>query len=287
MIEPFLEHYLGLGVAEIVLLDNGSRDQTLDRAARFERVTLLRCTLPFQPYESSLKRYLIERWGEGHWCLAVDGDEFFDYPGSDQLPFPGLLRYLHERGYTAVMATMLEMFPDGPIDGWPEGGRELIEASVWYDLTNLVPSRTWRLRLTNKFADTQMPFYRGGMRYQLMGLRTVATKFPLIYYTRDGKLSLRRIGHFCAGAHVGDFSAVLRHYKFDRSFVKRWQAMAQQGPHYASRAALASRIETPSRLILRGASARRLEHVNQLVDAGLLRASVSYWDYTRSWTTGS
>lgn len=285
-LETFLEYYVRLGATRIVLLDNGSEDGTIERALAFPEVSVLRCTLPFRDYDLAFKRYLIERFGEGSWCLLVDHDELFDYPGSDRLPLAGLLRYLNARGFTAVMAVVVDMFPDGPADTWPPPGREAIEAAVWYDLSGLSSSRPWRLLLTNRFADPQMRFFRGGLPYLIFGVRTVATRFPLVHYVLGGRLSLRRFHHFSRGAHVADVSAVLRHYKFDRTFFERCRALVARGQHYDQaglyRAALAT-LERNPRLILRGPTARRLHHVNQLVEEGVLRASPAYWEFVRSW----
>jgi len=284
-IEVWLEHYLRFGVDEIVLLDNGSIDATVDRALREPRVTLLRSTLPFGRYDSTFKRYLIERFGDGRWCLQADIDEFFDYPFSDVLSFAGFIEYLNRGGYTAVMATMLDLFADGPSSGWPPAGRQMLEQCVWYDLTGLVPSRPWRLLWRNRFADPQMPFYRGGVLYQAFGARTVTTKFPLIFYRAGGRLDLRRHGHFCRGAHVADVSAVLYHYKYDRGFGERCRKFVERGQHFDRaglyRAAL-ERLAAGGDLILRRETARRLEHVNQLLEDGLLRASPAYREFVRS-----
>jgi len=278
-IEVWLEHYLRLGVDEIVLLDNGSIDDTVDRALREPRVTLLRSTLPFRRYDSTFKRYLIERFGDGRWCLQADIDEFFDYPFSDLLPFAAFMEYLNRGGYTAVMATMLDLFADGPLSGWPPAGRQMLEQCVWYDLTGLVPCRPWRLLWRNRFADPHMPFYRGGVLYQAFGARIVATKFPLIFYRAGGRLDLRRHGHFCRGAHVADVSAVLYHYKYDRGFGERCRKFVERGQHFDRaglyRAAL-ERLAAGGDLVLRREPARRLAHVNQLVDDGLLRVSAAY-----------
>jgi hypothetical protein len=286
IVEPFLEHCLALGAARIVLLDNGSQDSTVARAQRYERVTILRCTLPFHVYEPDMKRFLIERYAEGRWCLAADVDELFDYPGSDRLPFAGFLRYLDEHRYTAVAALLLDLFADGPLPEWPEGGRAMIEACVWYDPAGFRPWRFPWLRRANRFADPNLPLYEGGIREQLFGRRTITTKFPLLRYQRDGGLNLRSLEHTIEGGHVADVSAVLRHYKFDRAFLERWRMAAERGRHRVHikdhRAASVVAEQNPQ-LVLRGPAARRLAHVNQLVDEGLLSASRAYWDWVQSW----
>jgi hypothetical protein len=279
IIEPFLDHYLRLGVARIVLLDNGSRDDTVPRALRCDQVELLRCTLPFHAYEAELKRFLIERYGDGRWCLLADVDELFDYPASEQLPFAAFLEYLDERQFTAVVALLLDLFADGPVETWPEGGRELIEACVWYDPASYRPWHFPWLRRINRFADPEMPLWQGGIREKLLGRRTVTTKFPLLKYHFGGRLQLRELEHTSWGACVADVSAVLRHYKFDRLFLERWRLAAERGRHgvhIKDYRAAQDRIAGNPGVILRGPTARRLLCVDQLVDDGLLCVSDAY-----------
>ena len=288
LVEPFLEYYLRLGVAHIVLLDNGSQDDTVRRALGVERVTVLRCTLPYKHYQMPFKRFLVESYGEGRWCLLVDIDEWFDYPGSGELPLRGLLRYLDRHRYTSVVAAVLDMFADGPPESWPQGGREMIDACVWYDPTSLHRWPDSWLRRVNKFADPEMPMYRGGIRVPVFGRNPMLTRFPLLYYTRGGRLRLGMNLHALEGADFADVSVVLRHYKFDRNFVQRWRDTAERGQdpvHVRNYQAALGTLEKNPRLVLRGPAARRLVHVNQLVDEGILRASAAYWDYVRSHRT--
>lgn len=233
IVEPFLDHCLGPGAARIVLLDNGSRDSTVTRALRYDRVELVRCTLPFHIYEHELKRFLIERYGDGCWCLLVDVDEFFAYPASNKLPFAALLEYLDGRQFTAVAALVLDLFPDGPLETWPGAGREAIRACVWYDPASFRPWHFPWLRSVNRFADPEMPLRQGGIRERSLGRLTVAAKFPLLRYRSGGPLQLRELEHTARGAYVADVSAVLRHYKFDRAFLERWRTAARLGRHGA------------------------------------------------------
>jgi hypothetical protein len=286
IVEPFLEHCLKLGVARIVLLDNGSEDATIAKARRYGRVTLLRCTLPFHIYEPDMKRFLIERYGEDRWCLVADVDELLDYPGSDELPFAGFLRYLDENRFTAVAALLLDLFADGPLEQWPQTGREMIAACVWYDPASFRPWHFPWLRRANRFADPKMPLYEGGIRERLFGRRTITTKFPLLRYQRGAGLNLRSLEHTVEGACVADVSVVLRHYKFDRAFLERWRIAAERGRHRVhikDHRAASAVLEQSPQLVLRGPTARRLAHVNQLLDDGLMAASGAYWDWVRSW----
>lgn len=240
---------------------------------------LIRCTLPFRLYEAELKRFLIERYADGRWCLLVDVDEFFDYPASGKLPFAAFLEYLDQRQFTAVVALLLDLFADGPVETWPEAGQEQIRACVWYDPASFRPWHFPWLRRINQFADPEMPLWQGGIREKLFGRLTITTKFPLLRYCAGGPIRLRELEHTAQGACVADVSAVLRHYKLERGFLERWRIAAERGGHAVhvkDYQAAASVLAKNPQLVLRGPSARRLVCVDQLVDDGLLRASAAY-----------
>lgn len=282
-VETFVEHYFRLGAAEIVLLDNGSRDGTVDRAAALERVTVLRCRLPFKTHSYAFRRFLVERFGEGCWCLLTDIDERFDYPASDRLPFRGFLRYLNECGFTAVMTQMLDLFPDGPPAAWPEGGRDLIEASVWYDLSGVKPRPLQQSGRANQFADPEMTFFTGGIRTQAFGANPILTKFSLFHRTAGSGPVLESV-HLCRGARVADVSGVLLHYKYDRNFRQRCVTAVKEGNFFGNSAAYKlylSAVESRPELVLRGPASRRFGSAEELVEQGFLRASHRYREYVR------
>jgi hypothetical protein len=280
-VESFVEHHLRLGASGIVLLDNGSRDATLERAAKLDRVTLLRCRLPYKTHSYAYKRYLIERFGEGCWCLLADIDERFDYPASDRLSLGGFLGYLNARGYDAVMAQMLDLFPDGPPAAWPQGGRELIAASVWYDLSAVEARPPGRAARVNRFADPRMNFYSGGIRSSAFGATPVLTKFPLLF-RRQGRGPVLESAHLCRGGRVADVSGVLLHYKYERHFLERCRRAAEEGNFFANSGAYRlylRALEKRPELVLRSGSARRYTGPDELVSAGLLVASPAYRDH--------
>src|SRR5215216_2854281 len=99
-------------------------------------------TLPYKEYKYLFKQYLIERFGKkGRWCLCVDIDELFDYPYSDVVGLGSLLGYLNERSYTAVVAQMLDMFPEEPSsEAASKEGEPLKEQHRFYDISNI---RKW------------------------------------------------------------------------------------------------------------------------------------------------
>src|SRR5215212_651281 len=139
-VKSFVEHYLSMGVKHIFFLDNGSTDGTVEALKEYENVSVLRTTLPYKNYELPLRQYLVERFGKkSRWCLYADIDELFDYPYSDVVSLGSLLRYLNERSYTAVVAQMLDMFPEEPLSGRASNPLEepLKERHRFYDISNV------------------------------------------------------------------------------------------------------------------------------------------------------
>lgn len=280
-VETFVEHHLRLGAKQIVMLDNGSADSTVDRALQLDRVTVLRCLYPYKTHSYAYKRFLLERFGEGSWCLVADIDERLDYPFSDRLPLTEFLRYLNRLDYTAVLCQMLDLFPDGPPATWPAGGRDLIAASVWYELSDVHRSRPWRPFHFNRFADPEMTMYWGGIRRTAFHARSFLSKLALLH-RRQGDGPVLESAHLCRGGRVADVSAVLLHYKYDSAFPRRCAAAVKEGNFYGSSSAyrlyLRALEERPG-LTLRGPNARRFTGTTDLLEAGFLRASDAYRKY--------
>lgn len=138
---PLLEYYFTLGAKHVVFLDNGSTDGCVEVLKNYDNVTVLRTRVPYKTYNVAIKRYLIERFGRGRWTLSVDQDELFDYPYSDVVSLKSLLGYLSENSYTAVVAYMLDMFPERISEDYSLAEdlslEELKETNRFYDISGV------------------------------------------------------------------------------------------------------------------------------------------------------
>ena len=114
-VHAFMGHYSKLGVKHFVFLDNGSTDATVERLRIYHNVTVLQTSAEYRYYENTMKRYLLQRFARGRWCLCADIDELFDYPSSKTVSLALLLRYLSAHNYNAVVTQMLDMIPDAPL----------------------------------------------------------------------------------------------------------------------------------------------------------------------------
>ena len=215
-VRSFVEHYSSMGVKHLVFLDNGSTDGTVEALKGYDNVTVLRTGLSFKQYEGAMRRYLVARFGRGRWSLYVDMDELFDYPYSDVVDLDALLGYLNRNKYTAVVAQMLDMFPEEPLSSRAGNLDEpLKERHRFYDISNL---KRWRITEhercppDNTYENNDIAAFAGGIRWTVFGVSTFLTKHPLVFL--DDKIKPLVGPHWASNARVADFTCVLYHYKF-------------------------------------------------------------------------
>jgi len=274
-VKSFLEHHLALGVAHIVLLDNGSTDATIDLARRYDRVTILHTTCPYRKYETILKRYLVNRFSRDRWSLFADIDERFDYPYSDVMDLGGLLAYLNEHSYTAVVAQMLDMFGDGPLDRLDSTAEDALEDKYPYYDISAVEKHDYVFGRPANFA---IKMHSGGVRKTVFGTDNGLTKAALILASAE---VVPFVGwHHTEGALIADFSCVLLHFPFVSTFGKKVEEAVRTDRYRVSAAAEYEKYwmtlkDTPN-LRLKTETARRFEGVNSLLENGFLVVSERY-----------
>src|SRR5262249_47188260 len=94
------DHYRNIGVARFLVVDNGSTDGSreflLDQPDCHVFVT-------HNSYAEAgcgveWLHSLLDEYGMNRWCLVVDADEWFIYPGYEHQPLPALVRHLERSG---------------------------------------------------------------------------------------------------------------------------------------------------------------------------------------------
>jgi hypothetical protein len=289
-IEAFLDHHLALGVRQIVLLDNGSRDATPALAARRPQVTVLSTGLPFGTHAKNLRAHLRSRFGSGGgWLLQLDADELFDYPHSQQ-GLPRLLRYLNTIGADAMVANMLEMFARGPLRE-PEGaGAPLRERYAYYDLAAL------RAEPLPKHYRCENPALRelsGGIRERVFPSESDKLhKVPLVRIGSDFGLLETRLHRAAGNPLIADVSGVLYHYQFTATLLERSRRAVRERSHgHGSRKyrAFLDRLESNPDLSLYDEAERpqRFTGTDALISGGFLHTSARYEAWAREPTRGA
>jgi hypothetical protein len=282
-VKPFVEHYFSLGVKHLVFLDNGSTDGTVEALKSYENVTVLRSEASFKEHEDPMKRYLIERFGRGRWSLCVDIDELFDYPYSDVIGLDSFLGYLTRNSYTAVVAQMLDMFPETFMSG--RGGNRddpLKEVHRFYDISDLKVKGIKghrRCPPDNTYVSDEIEFFRAGIRWTVFGVNTPLTKHPLVFL--DGKVRPIDPGtHWVGNARVADLTCVLFHYKFLGEYFHKQTIRAVREKQYVNNSAPYKKylhaLERTPDLQLKLETSREISSVNDLLENRFLVASERY-----------
>jgi FkbM family methyltransferase len=271
----FLRHYRELGAKHIVLLDNGSTDGTPALVASEPDVTVLRTAAPYKFYKDVMKRWLVTRFGRRNWVLCVDIDELFDYPFRRQVSTADLLRYLNRRGFTAMVAQMLDLFSQAAIteisgDAWRDEHR-------FYSLSDLErePYGAFYGK-SNEAPPVALDVMYGGIRFSAFQVRAMLTKHPLLFPSQGIKYVQ---AHHVSGARVADVSAVLLHYKFVGDFAAYARAIVKAESFWRNSSEYKQylrAIEVNSGLSLYSETASEFSTVEQLVEQGFLVASDTF-----------
>src|SRR5215208_4747667 len=281
-LKSFVEHHTSMGVKHMFFLDNGSTDGTVEALRGYDNTTVLHTTLPFKRYELSMRQYLVERFCQkGRWCLYADIDELFDYPYSDVVSLGSLLRYLNERSYTAVVAQMLDMFPEEPLS---ERAGNLLEEPLkerhrFYDISNIQTKGIKEHGRNNIYESDDIEYFLGGIRSTLFGTKAYLTRFALMF--SDGRLKpFAGSGHRVDNARVADLTSVYFHYKFlDEHFHKKVASAVREENYPYNSSQYKKYLEVLEKnpgLLVKGEGARELRSVNDLVENHFLVVSEEY-----------
>lgn len=220
----FLNHHLALGVRHILIIDNGSSDDTVAIARQFQRVTVLENRLAVKHHESALRSELGQLVARGGWLMFLDADELAELPG----PLHQVTRYCQTAGYTAVLGQMLDRFSTAPYSQLRGlSYRAAIGRMGYYALTEVESLHyqdwgavhfSWFLR-DNICEAPEGRLKQGGVRREFFGETPFLTKHSLV--KNQSKLTPMSHPHAASGVRVADITLLLNHYKLAGDWVAR------------------------------------------------------------------
>jgi hypothetical protein len=302
----FLNHYRSLGIGRFFIIDNDSTDGTTDYLAGQPDVHLFRTADRYSEAAMGTDwlNALLARFGVGWWCVTVDIDELFAYPGSEHASLHSLTKYLDRCGYDALSCLLLDLYPDGPLTQCAyQPGDDLLAAAPYFDIGPY-----------DRSALDQCPgvLIKGGMRERVFHpdfrtrslaariydalyyrvLRHVAwlgarpphrppllTKVPLVRW--DEKSRYLQGNHAVSRKIVAPDTGVLLHFKFLHDFHARAVQEATRGEHYDGASEYrryAERLNQNPDMTFMYAGSTRYERTAQLVRLGLMRETQAWTD---------
>lgn len=275
-IGPFIAHHQALGVRHIVIVDNGSRDDTVAIASGFDGVTVIRNTLPAKRYEVLLRDVAARQVLRGGWVLFADADEMFEVPLG--APLPRLMAYLNGQGFTAMVAQMLDLFsplPYGAGKAWDYG--QVIAQADRYSLRHVI-SVPYHDRDQIGFSwfldgnDGDVALKIGGLRAEVFGEACFLSKHSLVRNVAGVQLMTHP--HCASGVRVADVTGLLRHYKLAGDYLARDRASVAAGTwDHAEDAKRLAAAKGGDAFVIAPDAPQVYNGPSALVDQGFLEAS--------------
>lgn len=280
-VDWFLTYYRKLGVNKFIIVDNASSDGTDKLLLKSADVILYRTTDQYGLAGAGMRwiNELIARHGRNNWCLHVDSDEAFVFPGDTTLGLRGLTGYLRWSGQEALFATMLDMYPPQPTRNTTQEDIQSLENSYNYFDADL------------HFYGHEMCPYRegfGGVRRRLFGGYQLINKVPLINGAAGIKFLLS--SHRTTPAKLSDVTGVILHYHLINLLQPEFRPLLDEA---------IERRQFPSNALERLRSRNQLPKVlssnslvydksvqhhseDQLLELGIVQAPKTYLEFSRA-----
>jgi hypothetical protein len=163
----FLSHHRALGVDRFLVIDNGSRDGSVEFLLAEPDVHVFYTEESYREQRAVWKRTLLDRWCMDHWTLQLDADELFVYPHHESAGLRQFCDALESEGARGVHAVMIDMYGEDPIDrNIYAPGQPFLEACPYFDANGY--RIDWFSRRKRARTRLMPPFQiRGGMRERL------------------------------------------------------------------------------------------------------------------------
>lgn len=228
-LSSFIDYYKTLGVDRFFFIDNNSSDMSREIILKEPKAHL------FFTEESYIKHwywmeYLLEMYGQDHWCLVVDIDEFFAYPNSETMKLPCLINFLENSNYEAIRCFLLDMYSNNEI---VENWKSPLEILNYFDKDYHETYFTFQNKKTH--LPYKFKIFEGGMRERVFGKTNpphILSKVPLFKYT--SKTYLSQGMHAIDNNELADIQGVVFHTKFLSDFIDEVKEESVKGQHYGN-----------------------------------------------------
>jgi glycosyltransferase involved in cell wall biosynthesis len=168
-----LDHCRRIGVARFLVVDNGSTDGSKEFLLAQPDCHVFVTHNSFAEAGCGVEWWnsLLDEYGMNHWCLVVDADEWFIYPGYESQPLPALATHLERSGAQGMFAFLLDMYGSDTIASMSEQQSSPLDVSRYFDR-----DYTWR-----------RPFHIPGLerprfpQHDVIGGPRLRLLFPFLY----------------------------------------------------------------------------------------------------------
>jgi Glycosyl transferase family 2 len=212
-----LDHHFQLGVAHVVVIDAGSKDQTAAIAAADPRVTLLSSKLAVSDLESDIRTTAARKVFQGGWILFTEPDEKLAPPA----PLDRMLAYANAQGFTAILGQILDFAPSGAV-----GAQYTLGALEWVPYGDPSFHLDWFTR-DNRVPDSGVRMVAGGLRALTFGEDPVLSKHSLVRNLPE--IGLMTHPHCASNVTLADVTIAVRREMFAGDWQARDRASVEMG----------------------------------------------------------
>jgi len=223
-----LKYYFSLGVDRAFVIDNYSKDDSVDYLLSQKHTHVFRTHEKLHK-ESLWRNMLLQMYGLGHWCVVVDADELLVYPRCEDVSLRALCDFLEQNGYNTLNSVMLDLYADKPFRELTyAGGEDPLKIIPYFDRelynTGLYiidgPFDENNPLINDGFIYVGPERIFGGVRRRMLSANPLLTAFPLVKYSSE--MFLTHGKHRIEGrTSVAPMRACLLHTKFLGDFVSR------------------------------------------------------------------
>lgn len=233
----FLEYYRTLGVGHFFFVDNASTDGFLDLVEDEPDVSVWYTDMSYKEANFGLhwSNHLMRQFGDGHWTIVADPDEFLVFPFMDKRPLQELTWHLEAENRRSFFCILLDMYSNKDIsDTLYMQGSDPLETCSYFDAQGYTQKHN--VSLLNSWVQ-------GGVRSRIFFSdrpqdAPALNKTPLVkwkrtfsYVSSTHAALPKYINLPHANAHVSP-TGVLLHFKFISQFRVKAEEEAHRGQHF-------------------------------------------------------
>ena len=277
-----LEYHRQLGIGRFLIIDNGSTDGTLEYLLGQQDCHVFSSKGNFFANNTDPPIWtnaLLNVFGDGHWCLTLDGDEMFVFPHCENVSIQSLCEYLDYTGANAVEALVIDMYGKAAIrNSHYERGDSFLDQHRFFDPEFGFCSANERsyqpIVMFSRFRERA--FWKGRHAQQRP---PCITQIPLVKW-RKGMAYLVCI-HTIEHAKLSELRTGILHFKFLPGFLQSIVTSLKENADVAEKGLQERKnyIETLEKdpgLSLYHSGSVEYRNSKQLVELGWLKTSRDY-----------
>jgi hypothetical protein len=164
----------------------------------------------------------------GKWVVLADLDEFLVYPDCEQRPIDSWLQDLDTAGHDAARVLMVDMYPQGGLDGADFATQAPFEAAPCYDTE---PALHWVL---GSGAYSNAPTYLSALRHRLIpgSAPNLYTSQKIAVFRYQPWVRLSEGLHYASNLRPAAQPVWFAHFKYHAGFRTKVLAEVARKQHF-------------------------------------------------------